>query len=97
MRTQGDRPQLLQRRLYLACQPTHCIGLHRVHGKTDFFSPVAGGALECALLKAAFSGRDARKPHPVFAGRTHRAVAVNTHTQSPDRKLINLAPVSHSV
>ena len=69
--------------LNLARQPTHSVRLHGVYGKTKFFGSVASGALKRALLKTPLSGRDARKPHPVFTGRTHGPLAVNTHHSVP--------------
>jgi hypothetical protein len=39
-----------------ACEPTHSVRLHGVHGEIKFFGSVAGGALKRALLKAALSG-----------------------------------------
>jgi hypothetical protein len=88
---------LMCSRLYLACQPTHRIGLHRVYGKTELFSKVAGGALKRALLIAPLAGRDARKPHPVLTGRTHRPIAINTHHSVPGSQIDNLKAALHSV
>jgi hypothetical protein len=58
-----------------ASEPADSVRLHGIDGHCNLIGPLAGGAFERPLFKAASAGRNSRQGHPVLACRTHWPIA----------------------
>jgi hypothetical protein len=67
-----------------ASEPADSVRLHGIDGHCNLIGPLAGGAFERPLFKAASAGRNSRQGHPVLACRTHWPIADKvTHNRTP--------------